>query len=151
MSHTGANIYDMLESVLEEWGIIWETRVCLRDNAANMVAAFNEENNRAGLHSLGCLNHTLQLSINDEIFSLRSVKTLIEKCRSIVGFANSSNKFYAELYRQQEAMTPPIFDRMSLKQDIDTRSVYTCHLLTIGQIALTLSAFSTEQAMPVNH
>ena len=109
----------MLDSVLTEWDIIWETGLCLRDNAFNVTAAFNAENNKAGLKSAGCLNHTLQLSINDEIFSLVSVKNLIEKCRGLVGFANSSNKFYAELYKQQQIIG--IHDRPSLKQDIETR------------------------------
>ena len=118
-AHTGENIYNMLDSVLTEWDIIWETRLCLRDNAANVTAAFNAENNKAGLESVGCLNHTLQLSINDEIFSLVSVKNLIEKCRGLIGFANSSNKFYAELYKQQQVMG--IHNRPSLKQDVETR------------------------------
>ena len=109
----------MLESVLIDWGIIWETRLCLRDNAFNMAAAFNDENNEAGLESVGCLNHTLQLSIKDEIFSLQGVKSLIEKCRGIVGYANSSTKFYGELFKQQKLVD--IFDEPCLKQDVDTR------------------------------
>ena len=60
-----------------------------------------------------------QLVIKEEIFALSSVETLIKKCRDIVTYANSSDKFYAEFYKQQEAMG--ITDRRSLKGDTPTR------------------------------
>jgi hypothetical protein len=40
---------------------------------------------------LSCFLHTLQLVINDSIFSQRTIKDIIAKCRSIVGhFAHSA-------------------------------------------------------------
>ena len=58
--HTGINIYKKLESVLLEWNLLSKTGLCLRDNAANMEAAFNHEGSL--LSAEGCLNHTLQVN-----------------------------------------------------------------------------------------
>ena len=49
-----------------------------------------------------CLAHSLQLDIHDDVLSTASVKNLVEKCRSLISFANKSIKFYNELKRQQE-------------------------------------------------
>ena len=62
-SHTGLNISRKLHSVLEDWKIEKKMSVNLRDNAANMVSAFNQENQEefeVKLEALGCMNHTLQ-------------------------------------------------------------------------------------------
>ena len=116
-SHTAEAIYNRLISVLTDWDILHMTGPCLRDNAANMKAAFNLP--QCSLRSLGCINHTLQLAINDEIFKLPSVETLIKKCKTLAGFANSSTTFYNEFYKEQRLRG--ITDRQSLKQDVDTR------------------------------
>ena len=98
--HTGENIYNRLISVLMDWDILQKTGVSVRDNAANMVAAFRLP--QSVLRSIGCLNHSLQLVIKDAIFVMPSVKSLIEKCRTLAGHANMSTKFYDEFYAQQE-------------------------------------------------
>ena len=74
------------------------------------------------LVSAGCLNHTLQLAINDEIFCQKSVSDLIAKCRSLVSHANHSTTFYNEFYQQQKEQQN-ITDRLSLKKDCETRWV----------------------------
>ena len=120
-SHTAQNIFLKLDSVLNDWHIQDKMGPCLRDNASNMKAAFNVPG--CTLRSLGCLSHTLQLCINDEIFSLPSVKTLVTKFKTLAGDANSSTLFYNEFYRQQRVIMD-ITDNRSLKQDVDTR--YVC-------------------------
>ena len=72
------------------------------------------------LYSFGCLNHSIQLALKDGVFSLPSVNSLLDKCRSLVGYANSSIKFYDEFYRQQ-ILQQNITNRRSLVQDNDTR------------------------------
>ena len=99
-AHTAENINELLESSLAEWGLIAMTTTCLRDNAPNMVACFSPL--ISSLTSAGCLNHSFQLVIKHTIFSKSSVENLIKKCHSLASFANASNKFYTELYRQQE-------------------------------------------------
>lgn len=117
-SHTAENIWKHLETVLKDWELMEKTGLCLRDNASNMKAAFNLPS--CALKSFGCLSHTLQLSIQDEIFALTSVENVIKKCKALAGFANSSTNFYTEFYKQQR-LQQNITDRQSLKQDVDTR------------------------------
>ena len=116
--HTAENIYKKLDSVIKDWNIQDKMGLCVRDNAANMKSAFRLE--ISTLKSIGCLNHTLQLSINDEVFSQASVENVIQKCKTLAGHANSSTIFYAEFYKQQR-LVMNIVDRQSLKQDVDTR------------------------------
>ena len=119
-SHTAENIYEKLTSVLNEWNILTMIGVCLRDNAQNMKAAFNVEGSI--LKSAGCVNHTLQLSIKDEIFNLPSVKKLIDKCKDLVSYANKSNNFYREFRKNQvDVMGKKPSEVRNLKGDVDTR------------------------------
>ena len=123
VSHTGLNITRKLHSVLEDWEIDAKMGLCLRDNASNVTSAFNEENQQEYAHKLvsaGCMNHTLQLSIKDEIFTLVSVESVLRKCRAVVSYANSSNKFYPEFFKNQEVIMNSK-DRETLKSDNDTR------------------------------
>ena len=95
---TGINISEKLLAVLQEWDIADKIHVAVRDNASNMKSTFaNSE-----IDSAGCLAHTLQLVIKSEIFVQASVKTLIEKCRTLSSFAEKSIKFYNELNLQQK-------------------------------------------------
>ena len=81
-----------------EWNILEKTGLCLRDNAANMVAAFDPEKvPDCKLKAAGCLNHSLQLVIKDECFALVSVESLIKKCQSLVSHANKSTKHQATI------------------------------------------------------
>ena len=59
VSHTAANIYEKISRLLDEWDLLHKTGLCLRDNAANMVACFELE--YSCLKSAGCVNHTIQL------------------------------------------------------------------------------------------
>ena len=69
--------------MLDEWEITDKIHIAVRDNASNMLCAFN----KSQIDSAGCLAHSLQLVIKSEIFTQPSVKT----------FANKSIKFYSEL------------------------------------------------------
>ena len=123
VSHTGLHITQKLHSVLQEWEIESKMGPCVRDNAKNMKSAFNAENQaeyQVHLESVGCMNHTLQLAINDEIFEQVGVENILRKCRSVVSYANSSNKFYPEFYKNQEVLMNSK-DRATLKTDNDTR------------------------------
>ena len=76
---------------------------------ANMVAAFDPEHGSL-LTGVGCLNHSLQLVIHDVLFSLQSVKALIEKCRTLAGHANSSTKFYVVFHNHQREIMHHTFN-----------------------------------------
>ena len=56
--HTGELIAEKIESLLGSWGFKDEqVFMVMRDNAANMRAAFRD----SGMDSFGCLAHTLQV------------------------------------------------------------------------------------------
>ena len=119
-SHTGENIHGRLKATLLDWNILDKTGLCLRDNASNVTAAFNVEG--CTLQSVGCLNHSLQLAINDAVFSMPSIKALVDKCRRLVSFANMSGPFYTSFYQQQQIQmgkTPA--ECQNLVQDVSTR------------------------------
>ena len=117
-SHTGENIYEKLKCVLLDWEIYQKTGLCLRDNAANMVAAFDGQL----LDSVGCLNHSLQLVVKKNVFTLPSVEAVIGKCRKIAAFGNQSTRFYTEYYKQQREVMN-LTDHQSLLQDVEPRHV----------------------------
>ena len=130
ISHTGENIMKVLKDQIEAWEVTGKVGPCVRDNASNMVATFkaphapdasyiDSSNGQYPLVSIGCLNHTLQLAINDEIYSMASVDNLLTKCRSVVTHANHSTNFYNVFYEKQKMSG--ITDRRSLKQDVATR------------------------------
>ena len=67
-----------------------------------MVLAFNLE--ESTIDGIGCLNHSLQLVIEDELFSMESVKKLIAKARRICTHASHSNAFNRNLEKKQEQL-----------------------------------------------
>ena len=115
--HTGINIYNKLECELVDWNLLDKTGIVLRDNAANMEAAFDHDHSI--LQAEGCLNHSLQLAIKDGLFALPSAAALMKKARDLVSHANQSNIFYTEFFKQQDIHG--IEGRPTLKQDVVTR------------------------------
>lgn len=89
----------------------------MRDNAANMCAAFSKEN---GYDSAGCLSHSLQLVIKAQILNHTAVANALEKTRKICGYANKSTTFCAELFKQQKLQNPLEKEKV-LIQDVVTR------------------------------
>ena len=83
---------------MKDFEISEKVKIALRDNAANMVKAFSIE---SGLKGIGCLSHSLQLVIKDQIFCMLSVTNLLKKCRDLCSFANKSTNFYSEMKHQQ--------------------------------------------------
>ena len=70
------------EEMLREWEIPKEkVHLFLVKNASNMRRAMLD----AHIPFLGCFSHTLQLVINDGVFSQRYVNDLVATCRRNVG------------------------------------------------------------------
>ena len=65
-----------VRSILDEFELKNKVKIALRDNAANMVAAFPPE---LGIKGVGCLAHSLQLVVKEQIFSMASVTSLLKK------------------------------------------------------------------------
>ncbi len=85
--HTSSNIYQKIQYALSDWNLSSKVKLCLRDNAANVAAAFEEPG--CTFESAGCLNHLPQLAIKDEFLSLPSVQALVEKCCKVCSHASS--------------------------------------------------------------
>ena len=75
-SHTGQAMADMTMTLLQSWDL--ENKICfmVRDSAAPMIRMGDIVTWEHG----DCANHTLQLCIKDEIFSMPSMENLIKKC-----------------------------------------------------------------------
>ena len=100
-THTGARISEELHNVLDGYKISNTVFLVLRDSRANMVAGVRE----CGLESLSCFIHTLQLSINDSLFSQQAVKTIITTNRNIVFHFNRSPLAIRKLTEIQDVTT----------------------------------------------
>ena len=118
VSHTGENLYNALSTTLDSWDLSSKVYVCLRDNASNMKSCFNQPG--CIWVGEGCLIHSLQLVIQDELFNLPSISALIKHCKEIASFCNSSNQFYNELMAQQ-GLQMPNTPKLSLINDCPTR------------------------------
>ena len=62
-----------------------------------MVKSFEE----GKIDSFGCLIHSIQLLIEEMILKLKSVKSIIRKCRKLASASNQGMKFNQELKWQQ--------------------------------------------------
>lgn len=113
--HTGDMIAIKFETVLADWNIAKEScHVVLRDNASNMVRAFQH----AHIASLGCSLHTLQLAIHDCIFDQRVVSDALAVCRRLVGHFKHSSQASQRLTDIQRELQSDVLRPV---QDVSTR------------------------------
>ena len=138
-SHTGALLASKYEEMLREWEIPKEkVHLFLVDNASNMRRAMLD----AHIPFLGCFSHTLQLVINDGVFSQRYVNDLVATCRRIVGHFKRSQLAYSRLKEIQASLGLP---QHRLRQDVSTRWNSTLYMLeSISEQRMALAAFSAE-------
>lgn len=114
-SHTSELISNAFFDMLQMWDInISKIHLLVRDNGANIVKGCKE----AGIPSVSCFIHTLQLVITQSIDSQRSVVDLIATCKKIVGHFNHSSTACSKLKEiQAELNVAP----NKLIQDVSTR------------------------------
>jgi len=121
-SHSGEMLCREYNAMLSKWKINNEqVHLIVRDNASNMVKPMSD----GDFEDLGCFAHTLQLIINDGIFSQRAVTDLLAICRQIVGHFKCSPLAYDRLKSIQDRLQ---LKQHRLKQDVATRwnSTLTC-------------------------
>ena len=110
----------------------------IRDNASNMVKAMSD----GGFEDLGCFAYTLQLAINDGIFSQRAMKDVLAICRNIVGYFKRFPLAYSHLKIIQDNLQLP---KHNLKQDTPTKWNSTYFMLeVILEQKMALAAYATE-------
>jgi hypothetical protein len=114
--HTAEATARVIESLLERWGLSDSIHRSTTDNAAVMVAAFED---RLGMQRLPCAAHWLQLTLSDCLFSETKarpeLRAFIAKCRALVGhFSHSAGATYMLLRLQGKSPLRPV-------QDVETR------------------------------
>ena len=75
------------------------------DGFAKLINCFNLSDSQ--MVGLGCLIHSLQLCLEDQLLNLPSVKTLVEKSRRVAQLDNQSDKFHARLHQQKIQLQRP--------------------------------------------
>lgn len=143
-NHTGVNISETLEQLLEEWKIeAARVHLIVHDNAANMIVGLGY----LEVGHMSCFLHTLQLVINDALFSQRYVEDLITKCRKIVThFSHSS--LACERLKQIQKDTG--CKENKLIQDVPTRWNSTLIMLErILEQKQALNTYAMEHDIPV--
>jgi hypothetical protein len=122
-SHTGEYMGSKLEEMLTGMDIPHsKVHVLLRDNGANMVKALKV----AGLESVGCFAHTLQLVISKPIMSQRAVIDVLAICRALCTRFRHSIQAQERLKELQALMKKP---QKKLQQDVSTRWNSSYHML----------------------
>ena len=124
-SHTAEIISEQLHIVLNEYKISNKIFLVLRVSAANMVGGMR----KCGVQSLSCFIRTLQLSVNDSIFSQKAVSNIIANSRKIVSHFNHSPLAISKLTEIQEQLK---LDKHKLIQDVSTRWNSTYNMLKIN-------------------
>ncbi|KAG8180862.1 hypothetical protein JTE90_023014, partial [Oedothorax gibbosus] len=103
-NHTGLNIANSIEEVLEHYAITSKVVAVVADNAANMKSAIEEH---LKLPYQPCVAHTLHLVAQDALGVSATFKELLKKCRFLVGHFKSSTIATAKLQQAQEQLDVP--------------------------------------------
>ena len=91
VAHNAENFANEIEEMLNEWGIRERIYGATTDNAQNIRNAIVDI---MELHHLGCIGHTLQLSVNKS-FRLTSVAWLLGQIKKLVEhFKRSTRETY---------------------------------------------------------
>ena len=97
-NHTGINIADALESILESWSLKSEQQVCITtDNGSNMVAAIT----RLGWNHLYCFGHNLNLAVTNAIKDDPRITRAVGVCKEVVQHFSHSWKKEVALLRHK--------------------------------------------------
>ena len=145
-THTGSNIADELESMLQEWNLSLDGLTSFTtDNGINVANAID----MMGRIRVPCISHCLNLAV-DKACSISDVSKALARCRRLVSHFNHSSKSSYLLKQKQEILSHPSH---SLIQDVSTRwnSAYYMVSRVIEQqqpICATLLELKKTDLMP---
>ena len=117
--HTGENLGNWLEEKLEKWKVLDKTTVTVSDTAANMLRMMRFLPEHIVHNS--CLNHVLQLTINDEVLEKPEIKNLITNVRAFTNYAGIITLLSSAIRKKQEELEWEEKDMKTLVQDVKTR------------------------------
>lgn len=142
-SHTGARISEVLSNVLEDYELTKkQIFLVLRDSGANMIAGVNN----CGLQSQSCFIHTLQLSINESIFTQQAIKNIVTINRNIVKHFNHSAVAVKKLEEIQDQLNLKMH---KLIQDVATRWNSTYYMLERNlEQRKALATYAVDNTLP---
>jgi len=121
--HTAEGLLATFNQMLSKWNIdTTRCHVVLRDNAANISKCFRV----AGIPSLGCFVHTVQLCVHDGLLSQRAVSDILSIARKLVGHFKHSSSATNHLKELQAELSLPAHQ---LIQDVCTRWNSTFYML----------------------
>ena len=123
--HTGENLGNWLEEKLGSWKVLDKTTVVVSDTASNMLKMMEYLPN--DMTHNDCLNHVLQLSINDEVFEKPEITSIVANVKAFVNYAAISVLLSASLRKKQEALG--FAGIKALVQDVKTRWNSTLDML----------------------
>ena len=128
---------------LEKWDLSSKVHVIVRDNGTNFVAGLRD----AGLPSIPCLAHTLQLVVKDGCLAQPAVVELTTKARKLVGHYKHSNVALQSLLRIQEQLG---LSPKRLIQDETTRWNTTFYMLErLIELKVAITATGVELEVPI--
>ena len=104
---------------METWKVLDRTTVTVSDTAANMIRMMQFMPDHIDHNN--CLNHVLQLTINDEVLEKPEVKNLILNVRAFTNYAASSILLSSAVRTKQESLGWEEKDIRALVQDVKTR------------------------------
>uniref|UniRef100_A0A3B1JBH7 BED-type domain-containing protein n=1 Tax=Astyanax mexicanus TaxID=7994 RepID=A0A3B1JBH7_ASTMX len=113
-SHTAQNIHATFHSVAKEWKLTLPDLVIVTDNASNMLAAMQLEEN---LTHVSCFAHTLNLAAQRAL-KLNTVSRVLGRIRRITGYFHRSTTACEALKVSQKALG---LEDHKLQIDIVTR------------------------------
>lgn len=145
-SHTAVNIKKSFFEILNNWNLsINDVHAVIHDNARNITKAFRDANTA----HCSCAAHTLQLVINDVIFTDPDIDQLLRSCRKLVGHFKKSTNATSQLKAIQLSLGLP---NLSLLQDVTTRWNSTFFMLerylSMKQ-AIILFCSDNEECIPL--
>jgi len=134
--HTAHNLLSNILSILDAWGIEKNKITCfIRDNAANITAAVRE----GDFTSIGCVDHTLQLAINDGL-KVEAVTEILKIVRAIMGHFHRSPAARQLLINTQTQLQLP---EHHLSQEVCTRWNSTFYMFAEQRRAVTTVLLET--------
>ena len=92
--HTGENISEHLDAMIEDLSINDQEQYCVTDNAANIMLGVRTSN----LLSEDCKNHTLQLVINDSFKNVDGMQHALDKTKAIAALCHKSSNVNNQLH-----------------------------------------------------
>ena len=100
--HTGENIADWLDNKLTTWKVLDKATVVISDTASNMLKSMEFMPNN--MEHCGCLNHVLQLAINDETFQKPEVQNIMAKVKAFITYHSMSVLLSSALEKKQKEL-----------------------------------------------